>query len=189
MSNFFSLQLKPKRGFTLIELMIAISIIAILSAVGLVTYNSTRMIARDAKRKADLRAISQALELFYAEYKRYPCSGNASTNSAATSWLSDSNVANCVSSGVTGSGFSIAPTYMSSVPKDPLQTGSYYYTYYSTNLNGWASCTNQDAILWAQLENSNDPDRAALSPRVICGTLNINNSANFNANAYVIKMP
>lgn len=54
---------QSKRGFTLIELMVAISIVAILAAVGAITYSSTQVIARDAKRKGDLKSISGAIYL------------------------------------------------------------------------------------------------------------------------------
>lgn len=197
MSSFFSLQLKPKRGFTLIELMIAVSIIAILSAVGLVTYNSARMIARDAKRKADLKAIAQALELFYTEYQRYPCSsstGAVNSSPSNASWLTDTNTAECLgyTPPVGSTSINLAPTYMSSVPRDPLSTGIYHYFYYSSGTNTWGTgspCGNKDFILWAQLENQNDPDRAALSSRIICGSIRINDSNNFSSNAYVIKLP
>jgi len=55
--------MKNKRGFTLIELMVAISIIAILAAVGLVVYSTAQGVARDAKRKLDLEEIKKAIYL------------------------------------------------------------------------------------------------------------------------------
>lgn len=53
------------RGFTLIELLVVISIIAILSAVGLVSYQNIRKGAQDAKVKSDLNAIKKAYEANY----------------------------------------------------------------------------------------------------------------------------
>lgn len=53
------------KAFTLIELLVVISIIAILSAVGLVTYNGIRTRAQDAKIKSDLNAIKKAYESNY----------------------------------------------------------------------------------------------------------------------------
>lgn len=49
-------------GFTLIELLIVIVIIAILATVGIVSYSGMQNKAKDAKRKADLNAISKAYE-------------------------------------------------------------------------------------------------------------------------------
>lgn len=61
-----------KKGFTLIELMITISIVAIISAIGLVSYSQTQKIARDARRKEDLRSLAIAIELYYQKIKTYP---------------------------------------------------------------------------------------------------------------------
>lgn len=51
-----------KKGFTLVELMIAISIVAILATVGFTVYSNTQINARDAKRKQDIDAIATAIE-------------------------------------------------------------------------------------------------------------------------------
>lgn len=61
-----------KKGFTLIELLIVISIIAILSAIGLVTFSSVLKGSRDAKRQSDLKFIQSALEQYYNDKTYYP---------------------------------------------------------------------------------------------------------------------
>lgn len=55
----------PKTGFTLIELLVVISIIVILITMGLTTFSSAQKKGRDAKRKADLRDIKNAMEQYY----------------------------------------------------------------------------------------------------------------------------
>mgnify|MGYP001562993039 CR=1 FL=1 len=63
----------PKlRGFTLIELLITISIISILSAIGLVIFNNVIKQGRDSKRQSDLRSVQSALEQYYADNLSYP---------------------------------------------------------------------------------------------------------------------
>lgn len=56
---------KNKKGFTMIELLVVISIIILLITVGLTSFSATQKKGRDAKRKADLRDIKNALEQYY----------------------------------------------------------------------------------------------------------------------------
>ncbi|MEK7465503.1 MAG: prepilin-type N-terminal cleavage/methylation domain-containing protein [Patescibacteria group bacterium] len=62
------LKTQEKRGFTLIELIISIAILAILVAVLVVAINPAEQLARsrDAKRVADLDALKSALNLYLA---------------------------------------------------------------------------------------------------------------------------
>lgn len=60
---YLKLLLKSKyRGFTLIELMVGIAILAILSVVGITIYTGTLNSARDAKIKADFDSIYKSIE-------------------------------------------------------------------------------------------------------------------------------
>jgi len=60
-------------GFTLIELLIVISIIGILSTIGLVVYSGVQNKAQDAKKRQDIDAIATAYELNYNSRTRlYP---------------------------------------------------------------------------------------------------------------------
>jgi len=57
---------KGKSGFTLLELLVVIGIIAVLVGIGSVSYSTAQKKARDAKRKGDLQAIHKALEEYYS---------------------------------------------------------------------------------------------------------------------------
>ena len=105
-----------RRAFTLIELLVVISIIGLLSTIAVVATNSSRIQARDVKRKADLRQISQAIELFADANSRLPYGAGWCTY---------------ISNGAYGTGFqtNLAP-YLAHLPLDPTlhgQLGDYFY--------------------------------------------------------------
>lgn len=56
----------PKKGFTLVELLIVIAILAILAVIGTVVFSNVSKGARDAKRKEDVNAIAKAYETNYS---------------------------------------------------------------------------------------------------------------------------
>lgn len=60
-----------KKGFTLVELLVAISIIAILSTIGLITFSGIQSKARDSARKNNLRTLATALEIYFQKNSHY----------------------------------------------------------------------------------------------------------------------
>ncbi|MFA6512459.1 MAG: prepilin-type N-terminal cleavage/methylation domain-containing protein [Patescibacteria group bacterium] len=63
---------KGTQGFTLIELLIVIAIIGILSGIGITKLNGAQDKARDAGRILDIRAIVQALQIYYSDHNAWP---------------------------------------------------------------------------------------------------------------------
>ncbi|HNX11089.1 MAG TPA: prepilin-type N-terminal cleavage/methylation domain-containing protein, partial [bacterium] len=61
-----------KKAFTLVELLVVIAIIGLLATLSVIALNSARAKSRDAKRVADVKQISTALELFFNDAGRYP---------------------------------------------------------------------------------------------------------------------
>lgn len=55
-----------KKSFTLLEMLVVIGIIAVIIGFGAVSYSSAQRRARDAKRRADLKAIQNAMEQYYS---------------------------------------------------------------------------------------------------------------------------
>lgn len=98
-------------AFTLIEILVAATIIGLLAAGATVSYNSLNKQSRDAKRKADLEQIRGALEMFRSNNNIYTPSSNS---------LND-NCSNIL-------GYLRSPTkYIESIPQDPKSNSGYYY--------------------------------------------------------------
>lgn len=106
------------RGFTLVELMIAIAIIGIMVGIILPGFSNARKKSRDALRLDNLKSLGQAAELYFAEHSyTFPNS------------LSD-----------------LAPYFTQSVlPKDPQTHGDYLYLK-RTNPRGYCIGANLEVV-------------------------------------------
>jgi prepilin-type N-terminal cleavage/methylation domain-containing protein len=60
------------RAFTLVELLVVIAVIGLLSTIAVVSLSTSRIKARDAKRIADLKQISTAVELYISANGHLP---------------------------------------------------------------------------------------------------------------------
>jgi len=125
-----------KKGFTLIELVVAISIVGFLSSIVLATLGDARIKARDAVRQHDLKQIEVALALYHDDNEAYPISP----------WVFSSNVTGWNNLETTLS------QYIPTLPIDSINNATqildlivgqptypkYGYTYYSLNgTNYW----------------------------------------------------
>lgn len=135
----YRLQVFQEEGFTLIELLIVIAIIGILTTLVLANLIGVRQRARDAQRKADLRQLQSALELYRSDVGSYPTSPLPSCGSSLTSGGS---------------------VYIQKIPCDPLNTGQYIYTY--------TSSTGTSYTLVGCLENVNDPQKDSSNDSTHC---------------------
>ena len=98
---------KKNFGFTLVELMISISIIAILSVVLSISFSKAQKSGRDQRRIEDLKAIQSAAEQMVMLSGTYPTSSN---------------------SYVSGRTWQIPnQTVLQSYPQDPKNSGGYVY--------------------------------------------------------------
>lgn len=121
---------KKSKGFTLIELLVVIAIIGILATIVLVSLNSARQKARDTKRVSDIRQVALALEMYYDDHAStgYP----VVTGCTAANWTGGMTTA-------------LAPTYVTVIPTDPVNSGSNVYMY---------AGTATDYTLYAYMENT-----------------------------------
>lgn len=109
--------LKKQQAFTMIELLVSATIIILLTAVGLVSFNQAGISSRNAKRKADLETMRQALTLYKQDNTYY-------------STTTSINFAGLVTSLYTGE-------YLSEpVMEDPKNNATYAYQAVCTTASG-----------------------------------------------------
>jgi prepilin-type N-terminal cleavage/methylation domain-containing protein len=65
-----------QRGFTIVELLIVIVVIAILAAITVVAFNGVQQRARDTQRKSDLAQIAKALHLYNTDNGSFAGTGS-----------------------------------------------------------------------------------------------------------------
>lgn len=63
---------RSARGFTLLELMVVMSIIVTLATIGLVQYRQSVMFAKESVLRDDLFKMKEAIDQYYADKNSYP---------------------------------------------------------------------------------------------------------------------
>lgn len=132
--------MKLNNGFTLVELLITLTIIGLLIGVALPTFTAFNASSRDSKRQSELKTIQSALVQYRADQGFYPATvsfGQALRSPAG------------------------GKTYLVKVPTEPLTSAAQYQ--YTPQPSG---CNNSTTLcsgycLYAALENAGLTDRSS----------------------------
>lgn len=126
-------------GFTLVEVIIAVAIIAILASATIVAINPAKRLAqaRDAQRKSDINAIANALVGYFHNKDEYPRERSCDTSRGSYLTGGSANCATNVSGadwGKTGAdffyqGLVVSEGFLKNLPVDPINNLTYYYRY------------------------------------------------------------
>lgn len=111
--------LRKKEGFTLIELLIVVAIIGIIAGIAIPNFLGARTKARVTRAFADMRALADALEMYYVDNTTYPA------------------VPDPQGDPIPG----LSPTYMTSQPNDPF-SGDVYRYYINATATAWLVVSN-----------------------------------------------
>ncbi len=115
---------KRERGFTLIEILVVIGIIAVLAAVVLVAINPTRQfkLARDSQRISNVNALLNSISQNIAEHHGVFTCGTSPLTLPASPTI----VRSATSTGGIDLAPCVVPTYISVLPYDPSAVGAHY---------------------------------------------------------------
>jgi type II secretion system protein G len=96
-----------ERGFTLVELMVVVAIIALIATIIIPNFVHARQEAQLATSEANLKQIATAMELYYNDTDSYPAASNAIAPSTFTTGNNDGT------------------KYLPTPPVDPVNGGPY----------------------------------------------------------------
>lgn len=143
---------RKSKGFTLIEILVVISIMAVLAGGLIYSTNNARDKGKDSVRKQDLKSISAALTAYRADNNHWPPNDLLINPSPTLEYASD-----------TGTDWiPDISAYINKTPNDPtkptggsagcsISTKTYFYCYQIIDPD------KKTFVLWAQLENLSDP--------------------------------
>ncbi len=161
--------MKQKTAFTMIELLVVLSVIGILAAISYSTFSASQARSRDARRKTDLQTVKTALVLYKQQNNSYPKPTSAFQAMCTSSGGAASNN-NAWSETQT-----LLTPFISILPLDPRGKAdpggacpvvNYPWLTFPPNGQGYAytvTNTGSNYALWAALESSRDADRNGYS--------------------------
>jgi prepilin-type N-terminal cleavage/methylation domain-containing protein len=139
-------------GFTLVEMMVTIGVIGILSTIIYANFGSARAGARDDIRKADLKSLQLAIELYKAQNGFYPLRGCIDSGDSTGLWSNANPDSSVFVEQCPEYIVGLVPDYIAKLPTDPSGVGVSDKGYiYRTNSN--TNPTEYKLLAWQSVES------------------------------------
>lgn len=136
------MKLRYNSGFTLVELMVVMVILAIMASIMWSNFSNSIIKGKDSKRKQDLQSVVKSIEVYYNDMRMYPTPGQINWGQPL------------VNPSITG------VVYMQKLPSEATASDNPYC--YQSDDGGYYK-------IYAKLENTNDTGPGVLSIPVSCG--------------------
>lgn len=131
---------RRRGGFTIVELLVVVSIIALIASSVFVLLSKARAKGRDAVREQDIKTLQTALDSYHTNARSYPqCDPGQ--------FVPDSGATDCLSAPLSGA------QAIAALPHDPLNQGNYRYFY--------ESASGVDYVIIYYLETGDIPGKLA----------------------------
>jgi general secretion pathway protein G len=120
MQLFSGVKSSRRKGFTLVELLVVIVVLAVLAAIVLPKFMDSSTRSKESSLKTDLKLMRNAVSLFQADIGKYP---NSLADLAETDKAAVKGNDGAVVSGTDWHG-----PYLETVPTDPVGGAAFTYT-------------------------------------------------------------
>lgn len=130
-----------QRGFTIVELLIVIVIIAILAAITIVAYNGIQQRANDSRRMNDANAMTKALAQYYVRNGSFPATA---PNPGNSTWELSTDPGFLSSLGTIANGTNFSP------PGAPSLTNAYWYHHFNAGDYGCPASLGAYYVIWVR---------------------------------------
>jgi general secretion pathway protein G len=133
---------KRRGGFTLVELLVVIVVLAVLAAIVLPKFMDSGKRSKEAALKSDLKLLRNAITLFKTDTDLYPLTLSDLAATAAPAKGSDGTA----DQNVTASNWH--GPYLQSVPTDPISGAAFTYTKTTGTVVSSAAGNGQDGTAY-----------------------------------------
>lgn len=118
-----------KKGFTLLELVVAVAIIGVLASAVYLNVRGSINASRDARRKLDLKTAQTAISLYYAKYGSLPTPVRQ-----------------------------LVPEFLNAMPTNPKVVNNIFNENGVNGYYYWIDSSNGGYAIVTELDNQNEPD-------------------------------